>query len=218
MKERPILFSAPMVRAILDGSKTQTRRIIKNDPYVVDYDIFMDTPTGSKKLGKAKAVYDSKHKFHVSCPYGRKGNRLWVKETARLNLGSEENVIQYRADMAIEEIQEDWFSEDPVLRRWIWGQSVKPEGWRPSILMPRKASRITLEVEAVRVERLQEISEEDAIAEGIGKPIGGCFFNYGRATRLPTGRESYRTLWESINGPGSWDANPYVWVIEFRRI
>ena len=212
MKERPILFSAPMVRAILDGSKTQTRRVMKRQ---LSFD--PSDHHGTNISGKSSAQ-EAMDQVLSSCPYGRKGDRLWVKETARLNLGSEENVIQYRADMAIEEIQEDWFSEDPVLRRWIWGQSVKPEGWRPSILMPRKASRITLEVEAVRVERLHEISEEDAIAEGIGKPIGGCFFNYGRATRLPTGRESYRTLWESINGPGSWDANPWVWVIEFRRI
>ena len=202
MKSHPILFSAPMVRALLTGSKTQTRRIVKPQSAVL-------TPQMCANMG-VKPLPE-KSKPVIECPYGNPGDQLWVKETSRLNIGSEESVIQYRADMAIAEITDGWFSDDPVLRRWIWGQSIKPEGWRPSIHMPRRASRITLEITSARVERLHEISEQDAMAEGVNwKEFAGL--------ASKTARKLYRELWESINGAGSWDANPWVWVVDFLAV
>jgi hypothetical protein len=203
-----------MVRAILDGAKTQTRRVVKPQPK--NLPIFCTPETTFRCDAPQWVDADCVNPgVPMKCPYGQPGDQLWVKETARLNLGSEENVIQYRADMAISEIQEDWFSDDPVLRRWIVGQSIKPEGWRPSILMPRRASRITLEITGIRVERLNDISEADAKAEGCNGHFvdGHAGYPIGYAPQ-----DEYRTLWESINGPGSWAANPWVWVVEFRKV
>lgn len=188
MKERPILFSAPMVRAILEGRKTMTRRVVKNKCA-----LSWLLPTGFTP----EFVTNSEN--HL-CPYGQVGDRLWVRET----FGQCDRVVPhviYRAD----------------------GESPNPDfKWKPSIFMPRKYSRITLEMTNVRVERLQDISEEDAKAEGI-EQIDGLWKNY-----LPEGilgwisiddpRESFRTLWTSINGPESWNANPWVWVVEFKRL
>lgn len=173
MADRPILFSAPMVRAILAGTKTQTRRVVKPG-----------TPDDWN-----------------SCPYGGPNTRLWVRET-HMDLGA---CYLYRADASAE--------QERAL--------VAPgQRWRPSIHMPRAASRITLEVADVRVERLQDISEADAVAEGVPNQTrltgyskdGGC--QWGPAEPVA----EYCSLWEQINGPGSWDANPLVWVVKFRRI
>lgn len=178
MKERPILFSGEMVRAILDGRKTQTRRVVKFDW------------CGSANGLLHQASFDPAYK----CPYGKVGDRLWVRETwAKLLSGR----IWYRAD----------------------GHSINDGGWRPSIHMPRWASRITLEITGVWVERLQAIGQNDAFREGVRRAADGRWFNY--APDGPThnsARGSFISLWESINGPGSWDANPWVWVIEFKRI
>lgn len=169
MKERPILFSAPMVRAILDGRKTQTRRVVK-------------LRNGQYMPPSEKADINGWRQMLRNCPYGQPGDRLWVREThfdaKRLNEGR----ILYRAD-----------------------GDVSRFGWTPSIHMPRSASRITLEVTGVRVERLQDISEADAVAEGVVWEQGQTAINV------------FETLWESINGAGSWDANPWVWVVEFKR-
>lgn len=190
VKERPILFSAPMVRAILYGRKTQTRRIMK-DPF-------------------------------NDCPYGKPGDRLWVRETwANVKTEPtwtgaamcEEGQIVYRADFGPEPV--DW-------------------NWRPSIHMPRAASRINLEITGIRVERLNDISESDAVAEGIEsfRPVPGdgpgsiydgyIYKDYTGKNAVPyfitDPRESFRTLWESINGPGSWGKNPWVWVIDFQDL
>lgn len=173
MKERPILFSGPMVRAILEGRKTQTRRVVKPQPAHIagiGTVLNIDTITGK------------------ACPYGKPGDRLWVRETwdgVRLDGGGA--LVSYRAD-----------GDKPV---------TDDGRWHPSIHMPRWASRITLEVVSVRVERLQEISEEDAMAEGVALAE-----NY----RGPVAH--FASLWEQINGLGSWNANPWVWVVEFRRV
>lgn len=186
MSERGILFSAPMVRALLDGSKTQTRRAIKPDP---GSNI---NPVRNNLIVWQWATVESRRR----CPYGAEGDRLWVRETHWWfkdevdhetgyfppKLTSED--VQYRADC-----------DD--------GRKV----WRPSIFMPRWASRITLEITEVRVERLQDISRGDAMAEG-------CPFPNMAEGDNP--RSWYRGLWESINGVDSWTANPWVWVIEFR--
>lgn len=172
MKERPIL----------EGRKTQTRRMVKAGETHCN-------------LAPAKVAWPK-------CPYGKAGDRLWVKETFREN--EPPSGFIYRA------------SEVEISYTY-------KTSWKPSIFMPRRASRITLEVAAVRVERLQEISDEDAIAEGIewgvwdeklGVEGWRMYLGVG-TTNAP--RLSYRTLWESINGAGSWDANPWVWVITFRR-
>lgn len=205
MKERPILFSATMVRALLAGTKTQTRRVWKM-PRGCDW---------YSELGGEREGWFVDHGqpwwLHVSelrCPYGQPEDRLWVRETHAPQAdcwGSWERwargdggigpIIHYAADSA----------DKPFIDRW-----------RPSIHMPRWASRITLEITGIRVERLQDISEADAIAEGCSlecmSPAGD---DSGSAIYGP---EGYRALWESINGAGSWDANPWVWVVDFKRV
>ena len=203
-RERPILFSGPMVRAILDGSKTQTRRIIKNsgdmefdnnDPYFGPYwkPYAVDGATGK----------DTK----VHCPYGYPGDRLWVRETwapERDGTGCPDDTgILYRAT------DPGWDDENTGLR------------WRPSIFMPRAASRILLEVTDVRVQRLQDISEDDARAEGIDRGAADAVLMMAEAMnqREPTPFASaFSTAWELINGAGSWDASPWVWALTFRRL
>jgi hypothetical protein len=177
MKERPILFSGEMVRAILDGRKSQTRRIVKGE--VVD---------------RAAAK---------GCPHGTTGDRLWVRETFATGYGG----VFYRA------------SEGDNCKS-ISGAIVP---WKPSIFMPRKLSRLTLEITAIRVERLQQISEADARAEGVEPcEVLGTSGGFKDYVDLNNGCESayasYHSLWESINGKGSWQKNPWVWVIEFRQI
>lgn len=198
MKERPILFSGPMVRAILDGRKTQTRRIIKNPD-------FYGCPTGDCPHWNQKECDAAMAK---ACPYGQPGDRLWVKETFVATTDGRNYV--YRAD-----------ARDRAGYRW---HSITPGDkdvrWKPSIFCTRKASRITLEITAVRVERLNDISEADAIREGI-KPVSFGITDHGYEWApdedgTTTARESFTCLWESINGAGSWDKNPWVWVIEFK--
>ena len=207
MKERPILFSGPMVRAILEGRKTQTRRIAK------DRDGITVHPNG-QVLARGGWLPE------LCCPYGKPGDRLWVKETFQMHTTLAGIRVTYREGNA------DAWIEPPE----TWEGIPDDNHWRPSLFMPRWASRITLEIESVRVERLQEISEEDAIAEGIIAPrCELCGYTFADARfqmdhRLCKAPEphsatlAYRELWESINGPGSWDANPWVWVIQFRRI
>jgi hypothetical protein len=179
MKERPILFSAPMVRALLDGRKTQTRRIVKHRPTMIEVD--------------GVTVHGKKQK----CPYGQAGDRLWVRETWQLFPRIEgASRIYYRASCTAPSVLDDW-------------------RWTPSIHMPRWASRILLEVTAVRVERLQAISRADAAAEGICFPEGEPKPPGYRCDRWP--EENFAGLWDSINGAGAWAANPWVWVVEFRR-
>ena len=193
MKERPILFSAPMVRALLAGTKTQTRRVIKPQHLA-----FFNQD--------AAAMLSDWNERPL--PYGQTGDRLWVREAWGLHaygddtdwlkggctaMDLDDHVIAYRAD---------------------WGPLQDGCHWRPSIHMPRHASRITLEVTGVRVERLRDISAADALAEGIPNTSGEIWRDADTLTVI----NDYKDLWESINGPGSWDANPWVWVIEFRRV
>ncbi|WP_119154181.1 hypothetical protein [Caldimonas tepidiphila] len=195
MKERPILFSAPMVRALLAGTKTQTRRVVKPQP-------FEDRRSGGWAVcdrAGAMRCWTKELAQMSDCPYGQPGDRLWVKEThlAWWSINPEDpkgpRVFSHVAAFAAD------------------GYELEPgERWIPSIHMRRAASRLTLEITGVRVERLQDISEEDAKAEGVG-------VKNSPAAHLTTYRRGYRDLWEQINGAGSWDANPWVWVVEFRR-
>ncbi|HFF8969403.1 hypothetical protein [Serratia marcescens] len=176
MKERPVIFNGEMVRAILDGRKTQTRRALnwKRQPY---------TEMAERDDGSLWPWAEDGERggdIWFSCPFGEVGDRLWVRET----FGDCGNRLVYRAD-----------TED--------GAASQVKRWVPSIHMPRWASRITLEITGVRVERLQDISEADAIAEG-----GTKHFNI----------DWFGPLWASIYGVDSWNSNPWVWVIEFRRV
>ena len=188
MKERPVLFSAPMIRAILAGAKTQTRRPVK--------------PRKDRAIGCELACHELAGEVnagdYMNAPWAP-GDRLWVRETFCDDWHMDRGVIEYRADG---ELDSDMFDAGCT--------------WRPSIHMPRWASRITLEVTGVRVEQLQEISYEDAKAEG-----AEFWRNDGTLTELPpcsAHRYEFEDLWTSIHGPGSWEQNPFVWVINFRRV
>jgi hypothetical protein len=181
MKERPILFSAPMVRALLDGSKTQTRRVAKLTDAA-----HVKEPRGHRRWHPGDPAAS------LACPYGQPGDRLWVRETWIDASSALHSCVIYRAD-----------GNDQAC-----GQP-----WKPSIFMPRWASRITLEITAVRCERLQDISEADAMADGA--PWTPCTYEHPDWTPYRLG---YCKLWESINGPDSWSANPWVWVIEFKKV
>lgn len=214
IKERPILFSGPMVRAILEGRKTQTRRVVKPQP---DYVNSLGVPFFPN--GKGPVDYRL-------CPYGKPGDQLWVREkfeVVRETCGYE--VAEYDYFQWEEEIygppQEALKDKCPrggerALILYAADEEEPVWRWKPSIYMPRWASRLTLEVTGVRVERLQEISNEDALAEGV---LGDeCLTGKPYFADQPLPCMCYANLWESINGPGSWDANPWVWVVEFRKI
>ena len=217
MKERPILFSAPMVRAILSGSKSQTRRVVKPQP--TDGGLEWATACG----GDFAAWQDpllllDEHSedggpCQRQCPYGQPGDRLWVRETFAIVPRT-----AYRCSEGVQQTlrPDDEFEHDAAIYKAGWDRSNGGFRWRPSIHMPRWASRISMEIVSVRVERLQDISEADAQAEGCAlecmTPTGD---DSGSAIHGPGG---YIALWESINGPGSWDANPWVWVVEVKRV
>jgi hypothetical protein len=183
-----------MVRAILEGRKTMTRRTVKPAKC-------RDTGCELAPCEIAGEVNGDSHDYRYSL-YGTPGDRLWVRETFitgyeldddEVRVGDER--VWYRADGEIDSwLDENGYMSDPK--------------WRPSIFMPRALSRITLEITAVRVERLQDISEMECIAEGCD----------GTGWDEPTAYAQYAMIWKSINGPGSWDANPWVWVIEFKRV
>jgi len=203
MKERPILFSAPMVRALLAGTKTQTRRNLKLKP---GFDV-EERDDGT--LWPCAEHPDCDDDVWMPCPQGEIGNQLWVRETWAYGIHA----------MAAERDEDGPF----VYAADGTTQGRLCDRWTPSIHMPRWASRISLEITALRAERLQDISDADARAEGIegmaGDPECG-YRNYldqsGKDWSLSP-RESFRSLWESINGPASWAKNPYVWVVEFER-
>ncbi|MCY1218201.1 hypothetical protein D9M72_301420 [compost metagenome] len=208
MKDRPILFSAPMVRALLDGTKTQTRRVVKPAPsWNVEsiYRPFTNEPNnwqGFAGGGPGAIVWYSK------CPYGMPGDSLWVREAIRLVPGQEPDdgtgrvLSTYDADGSL-----------TVADTWPWKRS-----YLPPMHCPRGLSRIDLEITEVSVERLQDISEADARAEGapgyeegVDEPPPSDDYEWSY-------RASFQRLWEQINGAGSWDANPWVWCVSFRRI
>jgi hypothetical protein len=205
MFERPILFSDPMVRAILEGRKTQTRRVVARQPPEdccgqIHVSPYQPAVVRREELEPGRTIFGA----YCECgdwgcrsPYGAPGDRLWVREAwAPTNAHSTER-CWYRATL------------HPA------GAAMAEIRWRPSIHMPRWASRITLEVTGVRVERLQDITHGDLEAEGIpidttrGKPD-----EIARAAHFV----QWRALWESINGKESWAVNPWVWVVEFRRL
>lgn len=195
MTEHPILFSAPMVRAILDGRKTQTRRVVKDYPKTF--------PGWWKGLHWVSADHFIKGALRYYCPYGHTGDHLWVKETwAHDPDVKQSEAILYRAT------DSGWDDNDTGLC------------WRPSIHMSRLASRIALEIIAVRVERVQEITEADARTEGVGFVQTHVRDADGNCTEEDSYVECFASLWDELNAKRgySWGSNPWVWVIEFRKI
>ena len=233
MKERPILFTGPMVRAILDRTKTQTRRVVRPQPVGIEEpeEGFMYCGDDGIVSGRQRYQTDADGGFYVDwvefptrCPYGIPGDRLWVRETWAQHPMDEQDPPEH---IIMREDGSNWWCHDPI-KRGDKNSDCPPwnvSRWRPSIYMPRWASRITLEITDIRVERVQEISEEDAKAEGVrlnvdqdGKPL--LKLTGARPIREWTFKEHFADLWDSINGkkPGrSWDDNPWVWVIHFRR-
>ena len=186
--DRPILFSAPMVRALLAGTKTQTRRVVKPRK---------DRDMGCELAPSELAGEVNGGEFRNA--YCAPGDRLWVRET-HMDLGA---CYLYRADLGAE-------TERALV--------APGQRWRPAIHMPRAASRITLEVTGVGVEKLSDISREDALAEGIGEAYGGFGLPDGSHFHAADPRESYWSLWEAINGTGSVAADPLVWVVKFSKL
>ena len=193
MKERPILLNAPMVRALLAGTKTQTRRIFKPDRMTWDANGRYTTYAmrGGELSTTGSGPFEPSSWLHY-CPYGQPGDRLWVRESfARVPTACGSEDIVFAADY------QDGSDRAAGVR------------YTPSIHMPRAVSRITLEITGVRVERLQDISRGDAMAEGCPFP---------NMAQGPDPRDWYAELWGAINGPGSWATNPWVWVVEFKAI
>lgn len=222
MKHRPIIMSAESVRAILDDRKTQTRRVVKpqpgifmsvNDP-VVNKDGFVEWKDAQGVLRKGGK----------RCPYGAVGDRLWCKEVWALCYGrtSERGVecsVEYAAGGPAKDIWFDWRPSDrhgsapPKPIRYI------DKGKRSPLFMPRWASRLTLEITDVRVERVQEISEDDARAEGLYFDVLGWYVPGVPATGARTAGEAFAQLWNRINAKRGypWESNLWVWAITFKR-
>jgi hypothetical protein len=188
IKERPILFSGPMVRAILEGRKTQTRRIVKGKGTwdVVAEERGVPWPGAENDLGDWQ---------DFECPYGEIGERLWVRES-------------FCADF------KPMIYQATAKHSTYGGERVK---YKPSIHMPRHLSRINLEITGVRVEPLNEISQQDAVCEGVEGAWENNDGNPSNAYGISAVRQ-FEALWKSINGDDSWDANPWVWVVEFKRV
>ncbi|EKN4009771.1 hypothetical protein NUF65_001424 [Yersinia enterocolitica] len=202
MNEKPILFNSEMVNAILSGRKTQTRRIMKVQPAECSHTHWPEYPNPEWKLydrgwncavcGNGVSLTE-RDVTGIICPLGKPGDQLWVREAFAAGLCTE-STLAYRATHKTEDLEEGW------------GETIK---WTPSIHMPRWASRINLLITGVRVERLQDISDADASAEGCkisSMQSGDCL------------SDMFARLWKSIYGDESWQANPWVWVIEFERM
>lgn len=198
MKERPILFNAEMVRAILDGRKTQTRRMVKPQPIPFGEDSPFTHATLKEHVGKPWMPVGGVFQDAWQKPFGTVGDRLWVRETWRVD----------GVNRAIALKGEASYRDEGVYRADLIGDRMIDDApWIPSIHMPRWASRIDLEITAVRVERVQDISENDAFREGIVLSNKAEQTYYGQFSRL----------WQSIYGFDSWRRD-YVWVYEFGRV
>lgn len=238
MKLIPILFSTPMVQAVLDGRKIITRRTKGLEYFNKVPDLFKTTNKrietcrfwdGAKEKCpnpiKTEYIINSSdgHENKVQCPYGQPGDILWVRETF---------ISGFKCDGGVFDTDEDGeyisfikYRADGESFDWYDGNSDFPcekIPWKPSIHMPKTACRLFLKVKSVRVERLQDVSEDDAKSEGVeykyDEEIGYTYKHYLKPKFGPSPIQSFETLWRSINGEKSWKDNPWVWVIEFERV
>ena len=233
MKERPILFSAPMVRALLDGSKTQTRRAMKPQPEPVphrpgDYQWPCNAFQSMVSVSDTRAP-GAHGMAGDACPHGAHRDQIWVRETffaygrweTRFSAKKARDEWHF-VDMATECDRAYQFAADNPDLVLAAGRGGALPGWykRPAIFMPRAASRILLEIVSVRVERLNDCSEADALAEGVkGEPCDHIRLSCEEIDCCgPTAKGMYAALWDQINGAGAWAANPWVWAIEFKRV
>ncbi|GGX33342.1 hypothetical protein GCM10007242_45630 [Pigmentiphaga litoralis] len=225
MKERSILFSGPMVRALLAGIKTQTRRVVKPQPtgFVSGPDVTTAHGLPAPRMPIADTA-DPPGQI-IACPYGEPGDRLRVRETffAYGRWETRHNETKHRdewrfVDMTIACGRAYHYAADGADLALSTRQG-GAAGWhkRSALFMPRAASRIVLDVVSVRVERLNDCSEQDAMAEGIGLDAEGIGMRAAADGEEAPAISAYRSVWESINGTGSWSANPWVWVVEFKR-
>lgn len=253
-KERPILMSGPMARACLDDSKTETRRVIKPqpkglpkgaycDPYNHNYEHFTFWLPDNRMILSAGG--NVKNTAHWRCPYGVPGDKLWVRESWAKAVthkdhpddnyvGCNQALIVYKADGAALSYIMDTCDDYPTLCGKPRQRFDMPKRWRPSIHMPRWASRILLEIVELRAERLQDVTEAGAMAEGIRRELvvvgsncnGGrhceeveySYYYSGCPDGFETAVDAYAHLWDAINGKGAWADNPWVWVVKFKRI
>lgn len=247
VKERPILFSGPMVRAILEGRKTQTRRVVVQ-PKNISEDWKQADKASLEVIGKRwepeRYLSASFFKFDragssygqtvntIACPYGMRGDRLWVREnfaigSRQIGCRINEWVVQYAADKAVESLRGIEKNEQALRISNKWAGLM-----RPSIFMPRSFSRLSLQITNIRVERLQSITESDAAAEGMqhrdngtdnhNRPRAGWSVNGSTEWRecLDTARYAFANGWNKLNSKRgySWESNPWVWVIEFKNL
>ena len=218
MKYIPILMSTPMVQSILAGRKTMTRRTIKSRHESGLLQVSRRKIDGQVASIESLDWGERNCEKDIICPYGQPGDVLWVRETFQQWNYPTKPPFKYV------------YKADGFVKRYgAWERDVKGkmhdteriEKWQPSLFMPKAACRIFLEVTNIRVERLQDISESDAVSEGIQPTewgyvnylIDGFYYNAKNKAK-----ESFRTLWQSINGKESWDKNPFVWVVEFKQI
>jgi hypothetical protein len=213
-KERPILFSGPMVRAILDGRKTVTRRPIK--PSIRGFDVSFELHQQDDGSWRPLHTFDEScmddqgTEHPVVCPYGKPGDRLWVRETWYCDhFEVMRGPYLKPADLDVTEARGDGtlvYAADGLTP-----YEADQPAWKPSIHMPRWASRILLEVTDVRVEQLQAISIGQICMEGLARSI----YEFIPVT---TAFDAFAEVWDSINGPGAWEANPWVWAVEFKQV
>lgn len=227
--ERPIRFNAAMVRATLDGRKTVTRQLVPS--WQLPKEISQDCDDSLRWMSIAQrhprwgfGVFGStedecmanyRADYASCCPYGEPGDHLWVRETwAETDRCDGTPVVAFAAGGCVAIGRDGARGPDVLIRNFAWDEAPHVDRWRPSIHMPRWASRIQLEITDVWVERLQEISDDDAMAEGIAPYKSG--WTNGLLGPFSSPALAFLDLWESINGPGSWDQNPWVWVVKFR--
>ncbi|EOF5041655.1 hypothetical protein ACK1M2_003204 [Providencia rettgeri] len=218
MKERGIIFNTEMVRAILDGRKTQTRRIINPQPELTQKSGFK---WKGGLFGAGSDIRETNRNFaHKNCPLGKVGDLLWVRETWQGPLiDYADNEPQFKGNHIFEKSDNCVYKADGLAApEFIDSDDNLKQGWRPSIHMPRWASRITLEITDVRVERLQDISKQDAIFEGAPRGHHSIDVISKRFGFPDFSRSWFAQIWMDIYGEDNWAANPWVWVIEFKRV
>lgn len=202
MKYIPMLFSTPMVQAILNGTKTQTRRVVKPNSAEA-YALLINLEAGAD-VERCKAEL-----INAYCPYGQPGDVIWVRE--QYCETSREYIDKISGLPYVYKASAKGPDADEVMKEFGWK-------WKPSIHMPKEACRIFLQIKSIRVERLNDISEADAIAEGVTKGECGNYYVLPDIMDGHSAAGAFNKLWCKINGADSWQANPFVWRIEFERI